>query len=429
MDGLTSARIAPGGVPRVAALDGLRGLACLLVVLWHYANVLHYDALPLPVRGLLRGLGLSWSGVDLFFVLSGFLLGGICLRHRRAPNFFAVFYARRIFRIFPLYFVWIVLWLTLPLLAAPAISSVTVVGEPAWPYAAFVQNWYFALRGAYGSTWMAVTWSLAVEEQFYLLLPALVRWVPPSRLGAVLLVLIVTAPLARAAVIFGLPASSAMAAYWLLPCRWDALFLGVLAALWTQRPEGAAWASRHLPAFKLYATCAAAALLGLLVVAPDKRQPLNAVLGFSLIDLFFAVLVVLARFDTKCGRLLSWRPLTWLGSISFGVYLFHLGFLSLLLAVFQIGGDVHDGQGLAIVFVAAPGTVALAWLSFRFFESPLVRIGQRWQYAGAGTSAPLCTIKPRALASGKQLLRAKARRGARRLLQSGPASDAGLPRR
>jgi peptidoglycan/LPS O-acetylase OafA/YrhL len=303
MNGFTPARRDSAvGNRRVVALDSVRGLACLLVLCWHYANAMQYEAWPLPVRGLLRGLSLSWSGVDLFFVLSGFLLGGICLRHRQAPNFFAVFYARRIFRVFPLYFVWVLLGLALPLFNMPAASSVTLLDEPAWPYAVFLQNWYFAARGSYGSTWLAVTWSLAVEEQFYLLLPALIRWVPAGKLGAVLIALIAAAPVARAGVIFCLPASSAMAAYWLLPCRWDALFLGVLAALWTHRSQGEAWASQHLAAFKLFAVCTGAALLGLLVLAPDKRHPLAAVLGFSLIDLFFAALVVYVAACTTLGQ-------------------------------------------------------------------------------------------------------------------------------
>src|ERR1700677_2102270 len=114
MDELTPART-PSHEGRVPALDGIRGLACLLVVLWHYVSTMHYDAWPLPIRALIRSLGLSWCGVDLFFVLSGFLLGGICLKYRQSSNFFRVFYTRRVFRVVPLYVVWILLWLALPL--------------------------------------------------------------------------------------------------------------------------------------------------------------------------------------------------------------------------------------------------------------------------------------------------------------------------
>jgi peptidoglycan/LPS O-acetylase OafA/YrhL len=387
---------APSGDGRVLALDGIRGLACLLVVVWHYASSLQYDAWPLPVRGLLRSLGLTWSGVDLFLVLSGFLLGGICLKHRQAANFFTVFYSRRFCRILPLYLVWLMLWLILPrLLDAAALHPVFRPDEPVWPYAAFVQNLFFTARGAYGPTWLAVTWSLAVEEQFYLILPALIRWIPARRLQGVLVVLILTGPLARAAVVFGLPPSHAMATYWLLPCRWDALFLGVLAALWTHDRQGEHWAGRHLPAIKLVLMCTAVVLAGVLVVAPDKKTPWTAILGYSVIDLFFVALVLVARFDTLWGRWFSLQPLVWLGSISFGVYVFHLGLLGLGLAL--LCGDacyVRDGMGLTVLVLTAAVTVGLAWLSYRFFEAPIVRLGRRWHYGRARVGQPAVSAAP-----------------------------------
>jgi peptidoglycan/LPS O-acetylase OafA/YrhL len=234
---------------------------------------------------------------------------------------------------------------------------------------------------------LATTWSLAVEEQFYLILPALIRWVPAKRLNAVLWALILTGPLTRAGVVLCLPASHAMATYWLLPCRWDALFLGVLAAVWTHRQQDQEWVARQLPRFKRLGLAAVAVLAILFVVAPDKKQPLTAVLGFSLIDGFFVVIVVLARFDQRFGRWLSLKPLIWLGSISFGVYLFHLGLLKLLLALFQQSPIVCDGQGLAIMLLAAVGTVALAALSYRFVESPVLLLGRRWHYGGATSLA------------------------------------------
>ena len=94
-----------GGLPqRIPELDGVRGIAILLVVIWHYWIALVIND---PLSGLygavVKSLYLTWSGVDLFFVLSGFLIGGILLDNREAPGYFKAFYARRVCRIFPLY--------------------------------------------------------------------------------------------------------------------------------------------------------------------------------------------------------------------------------------------------------------------------------------------------------------------------------------
>src|SRR5947209_6904169 len=156
-------------------LDGLRGLAILMVVSFHY-NLAPF---------------LGGVGVDLFFVLSGFLLGGTLLDKREASNYFKAFYTRRVCRIFPLYFLSLFLFVIL-LLAAPFTLGWLLFGDsirfllgdplPLWSYFTFTQNFAMVDQGVWGIPWLGHAWSLAVVEQFYLILPVLIRFVSREKL-------------------------------------------------------------------------------------------------------------------------------------------------------------------------------------------------------------------------------------------------------
>lgn len=138
---------------RVPELDGLRGLAILLVLIWHYGLAVLKIPIGLFAGPLILILNLAWSGVDLFFVLSGFLIGGILLDNREAPYYFKAFYTRRIFRIFPLYFMWLAIFALVVLLAlpsAPATPAAWLWGSPLpwWSYVTFTQNFVMSSIGA-----------------------------------------------------------------------------------------------------------------------------------------------------------------------------------------------------------------------------------------------------------------------------------------
>ena len=135
-----------------------------------------------------QGFALSWAGVDLFFVLSGYLIGGILIKHRDAENYFQAFYVRRAARLLPLYLVMVALYFALgPLLLASRTNAGAwlVHGPgpsiPVWGYLLYVQNLFVAQSGGWGGHWLAPTWSLAVEEQFYLIAPLLLRIVPVAQ--------------------------------------------------------------------------------------------------------------------------------------------------------------------------------------------------------------------------------------------------------
>src|SRR5574341_200494 len=217
---------------RIPELDGIRGIAILLVVVWHYVVVV---SIPLQ-SPILRLLGTTWSGVDLFFVLSGLLIGGILLDHRNATNYYQVFYIRRIHRIVPIYYVWLTLFMIFEpiLIRDPILQPLVTPSQPVWSYFTFTQNFIMAFLG-WGPQWLAVTWSLAVEEQFYLTLPLLIRVIPQKRLPLALCLLISLAFTIRwiSAATFG----ESLGIYVMMPARVDALLWGVLGAYLIWRPR------------------------------------------------------------------------------------------------------------------------------------------------------------------------------------------------
>src|SRR5436190_14494061 len=149
----------------IPALDGIRGLAILMVMLFHYSPELDRSNPIERVAGSFCGYG--WTGVDLFFVLSGFLITGILLESRAAGNYFSSFYMRRVLRIFPAYY----LSLGLMFLVVPKIDSGGLRLLPSahdrWMYVFYAQNWVGIFHYP-GQMIVTPYWSLAVEEQFYL---------------------------------------------------------------------------------------------------------------------------------------------------------------------------------------------------------------------------------------------------------------------
>jgi peptidoglycan/LPS O-acetylase OafA/YrhL len=177
---------------RLVALDGLRGLMTILVVISHY-----FAEVPHGITALMVG----WIAVDMFFVLSGFLVGRLILDKQQNDNFFTVFYARRVFRTLPIYFV--CLLVNAVLLSIFSGHWVDADGAfPIWSYFVFAQNFFMAAADGIGAHWLAPTWTLAVEEHFYLLVPALFFIVPRKRIAAVLAALAVGAVAARAGTVW-----------------------------------------------------------------------------------------------------------------------------------------------------------------------------------------------------------------------------------
>jgi peptidoglycan/LPS O-acetylase OafA/YrhL len=345
-----------------------------MVLVFHYTA--HIEQVVPRLPAWLHGaLTLTWSGVDLFFVLSGFLIGGILLDARASPNYFRVFYRRRVFRIFPLYFAFLVAFL----IAAHFLRSRDDqhLFYPLIPWqacATFTQNFWMAINGDGGAYALTPTWSLAVEEQFYLTLPAVIYFVKPSRLKWFLIGGIVLAPIIRVAIFLVNPRLT-MAMTYLLPCRMDPLLFGVGTA-WLLRQRGA-WEfvrsyRRHLwTAIELLTI-----LCALFLFSPGSFDPPMMLVGFDCLGLLFASILVVTLADEGVARFLRAKWLVSLGTISYCVYVIHqlvFGITDLMLK-----GRTNSWEVTTILSLVV--TIVIAKLSSQYFEMPLVRFGHREQY-------------------------------------------------
>lgn len=374
---------------RIPAIDGLRGLAILLVLVWHYANP---DGAPvpawlLPFRSILH---FAWTGVGLFFVISGFLLGGILLEHRASPRFFTTFYARRAARILPLYLLWV--FLGQAALHSGAIASlpwlsVSISDQyPPWTSLTFTQNLYvlFHANAASGGAWLSSTWSLAIEEQFYLVLPLLLRFCPIERLPSVLLVLIAAAPITR--VLMDHPSASL-----LFPlCRMDALFMGVLLAVLFREKRFREKVARLRTSLAAALLFLSAGIVWMDVAEHRFGSALVSHFGLTWFALFYGCLL-LFLLSGPAGAPSSFfrfvfqsRILVGLGKISYGVFLFHLGVSGLVGGYFagrQLSyADWWEARTALLLLGSMALTILLAALAHWWVEKPMHRFGHRWKY-------------------------------------------------
>ena len=388
---LTSAarRPIPDWSVRIPALDGLRGIAILLVLLRHaifgVTSVQGIEAHSRFASFVIACGQLSWSGVDLFFVLSGFLFGGILLDARSSPRYFQTFYIRRAYRILPLYFLVIGLSLLPHLLAqfsAARAAHTTPLPLPWWSYATFTQNFWMAYLGVFGPSGMGITWSLAIEEQFYLSIPLLIRNVRPRNLVIVLLMVIACAPWLRV-LLHSSMTYPGLASYVLMPTRADALCLGVLAALLVRNEVFWNWLQSNR---RTLWSVTGVFFLGVAYMTWQGYDALSFAMttwGFSWLATFYTCILLIAVSSSggPASRILQNPSLMRLGTLAYCSYLVHVAIMNALrhplkahfpefpVAAWLVGGIL----GIAL-------TLAVAALSYKYFEKPLLKRGHQYSY-------------------------------------------------
>jgi len=363
---------------RIAELDGLRGLA-IAFVLWHH---LVDPFLPLGAAhwlGWVQAAGnLAWAGVDLFFILSGFFIGGILIDHRESPRLARVFYLRRALRILPLFYLTLLVALTL----AWADWGVSSPDFAPWVYGLFLSNVGLALQNHWEAFLMSVLWSLAVEEQFYLIAPWVVRAISPTRLPALLLGLILGAMVLRAGLKWHYP-DLQVAIHVLTPLRMDALAWGALVAWAVRAPAARPFFQRLQATWRFWLLCCAALLLALTANRAAIGTAMQAYLGYTVISMSFALLVAVTVTvqPRRLRQFLSLPALTHLGRHSYFVYLWHV-IIGLNLIKWLGGPDfvLNSPAGLLVVLVGIGATWWAAVVSWKHFESPLLKLGHRTGY-------------------------------------------------
>jgi peptidoglycan/LPS O-acetylase OafA/YrhL len=345
----------------IPALDGLRGLA-ILAVFFHHYGAGAANSSSVSVRWVAMLCGLGWSGVDLFFVLSGFLITGILYDTQYDPSYYRKFYARRTLRIFPIYYFF-------------AGIALLIVPFSAWHWGHLFFLLYFGYPAAV--IWPTLVsipirithlWSLSVEEQFYMLWPWLIR-----RLGAKQNILIFCVVIAVGAFVGRVVFPPW--AYGSLPCRMDGLALGAALAILFRSDSRRYCKLAALPVF--VASVSAIALICVLRHTTEHGDRVVCTIGFSVIAIAYGALLVLSM--GSLAPLFSLRILRVFGKYSYGMYLYHFP----LTAVFEHTKSFfarYPFGSLMYVACCLAANLAIAAVSFHLFEQPILRLKKHFAY-------------------------------------------------
>ena len=392
--GASSTANSPDHVRHFPELDGIRGIAIVMVLIAHAADFL--GVLPAPAgpghgRGwkVLQHLLLQgWGGVDVFFVLSGFLITGILLRARKRDNYFASFYARRALRIFPIYYLMLAATLLLGHVSRTIFAILPLHFADKLPYFLYLQNWPWFWRswaGMFG-LW-GVYWSLAVEEQFYMVWPTLIRYVGLRFMMILCIVGTLAAPVLRAFLFqrHGVTLGVMQAPF----TRLDGLFLGAVLALYrelTGEPVPLRWATAS--------TVLGIAILGYIAVLYPRELggigPHIWTWGSSGFALLAAGLIAASHYRPKVlHATLTWKPLLTAGKLSYGMYVYHV--LIYVVLSDYLFSHVRVGLGGAELVAYAMGSMCaaialvtgVAAVSFRYVETPFLKLKRFFPSPGA----------------------------------------------
>ncbi len=371
--------------PVMPELDSLRGVAILLVLFFHGFDSpsIVWSALSVPARLFVTACLGGWTGVYLFFVLSGFLITGILLDSKPKPQYYRRFYIRRALRILPAFYLLLLLLIVLPRTGWLAHRRV------GWPFLAlsflYLANMttIFGVPGQY-----AALWSLAVEEHFYLVWPAVVRRLSPRAIASCALGIFLVSPVIRAG------------AYWLnwspnAGYTWfaaDGLAIGALLGALSR-----GWLAERIPMRKFSIICISAAVAAFVLGTPFGIWRgvtfTGAVFRNTAVDLFcsgvlgFTLLVGTSRFKW----MVQLRWLRWFGGISYGLYLFHMLAFDFadhwIIRLFPgYYPQVLSGlRPLLVRFLVSAGIgVGAAFLSRKYFEERFLKLKERWTTPTSG---------------------------------------------
>ena len=321
----------------------------------------HYFA---EIRGGLPQAGVGFVGVDGFFVLSGLLVGRLILDKGQADNFYRVFYIRRVCRTFPIYF----LCVTLALAMGVALGLPENHGIPGWSYFAFVNNIFAAAHDDIGREWLSPTWTMAVEEQFYLIAPALMLATPRRYLLGLLGAIVAAAILIR--VLLAAIHFDGIASLVLLPTRADNLAIGLAcAALLKTSIKWDSTLCRAAPIVLLFGIVVLKAVGGPEALTIAGHTVLSVAVAFFLMGLIRGVPEA-RRFEA--------RILVFFGETSYATYLTHMPVLWAVHAlVLHAVPSLTTSAGVAVTVGCIPLTVGMAYLLTRLVEAPITAIGRR----------------------------------------------------
>jgi len=363
----------------IPGLDGLRAIAFLLVFALH-TNYLQ----------------MGWAGVSLFFVLSGFLITGILLDMKHglsAHEYFLKFYGRRFLRIFPLYYFYLIVisLLTVWLISIPYRPRyMQIVLDQVWYAVFYVYDFFFSTAAFQQSYFLDHFWSLSVEEQFYIFWPLLILLVPEKWLKRLFIGFIVLGPIFRLSVYFihdsgvfrFLADDPSLVIYPLPFSHVDAFAFGAYISRFSipRARQQFFILMALLPVTGFATEYIATGKIGYVSAFGYPLLLSNAykfVWAYSLLNYFFAVLIFGVARDGWFTRFLEWRPLRYLGKISYGLYVYHfpIVWFSRRLADYGLAEPFLQPLSTLLALIV---TIIIASLSFHFMERPIINLKDRF---------------------------------------------------
>lgn len=350
----------PGYIP---ALDGIRGLAILMVTVWHYFYSLH-SWFP------------GWSGVDLFFVLSGYLITGRLIQTKGTPGFFLGFYRNRALRILPLYFLMLIAFFTILHLFIKNNLSSFAIYTGHWPsFFIFTENWTFIRFGFPRDLSLLPLWSIAVEEQFYLFWPLIILLIPSGKSRIWIFSAAIFLTLLSRSLCYRITASP-------YQCYYNTFFRldGMLAGSLLYQLH---YSRINIP-LRLFKWITAVLLIALIAGSYLSKSVspysfFNATAGYTLIALFFTCLLHMAvQSEWQISRFLKMGFLRYLGKISYALYLVHVPILLFLGTRLHFWGMARWPERPALVhwtsvIASLLLSIVISVISYRYFESWFLR--------------------------------------------------------
>lgn len=343
---------------RIHEIDGLRGIAILAVI------VLHWFSLPLhPLlfkTGAREVLNILTHGVDLFFVISGFLIGTILQRIENSSGMRA-FYIRRIVRIWPLYY----LLLVLIYLALPEGSMFSRV--PYWSFTFFIFNFWESF-GEKLHLSIGMLWSVAIEEQFYMLGPILFSVFNRKQISFFLLAYIFLSPISRLILVY----TTDINLWRFTPVRIDGIAIGLLLSMFLSSSANVSFVAKHIKIFKYLMFLLLLLLLPAWIIFPGY---LWVSLGYSLMVLTFGCVLLVVQVQCSLGQripLLNWGLLRYMGLRCYSIYLFHI-------SISYIAITISDNVFIDLIIESAL-ILLLAHFFWRYVEMPFINLGRKFSY-------------------------------------------------
>jgi len=355
--------IAPGALNTnyIPALDGVRGYAILMVIGYHYFAFNEWTKY-------------GWMGVDFFFVLSGYLITCQLIKKADSPNYFSNFYRNRILRIWPLYYLFLVaFYITIYFLVSPATSgNFQYYKMNAWAFAIMAQNFLLMITGVPDQPHIAHLWSLAVEEQFYLIWPMLLFLLPKKNINLLIWVLLIPLVICVRCYQY-LYSPGYYGIYFNTFCRFDSFLIGASVFFFSRNLKISQKVGYRI-------TWILVAIIAAFILA--KRGDYNRssvffeTIGYTVIAVVPALIIFLIIFnkDKLTTNFFSWKPIVQLGKLSYGIYIIHYPLYHFLVHFWNnkvpyFANNFPQLNSFICAFTCFTLTYFFSWISYRYFES------------------------------------------------------------